>query len=131
MVDEIAKYKCSICNEIYDNVEDANRCESKGIIPIHPIGTIFSMYDKKEMIFAIIEQHPNTYGHHHTYSTWACRDTKSGDNCGGEDFCGLESWDTIFPPNKKIPAYKRMVGTLRIADINPIDYKKEAQENES
>ena len=122
MVNEIKKYKCSICNKVHDDIESANRCESKGIIKLHPIGTVYSMYKEPNMVFAVIKQHPNNNGHHHSYLTWACRDTPTGDNCSGEEFCGFESWTEIYPPNKESPAYTRMLEALENEGIDPIDY---------
>lgn len=122
MVDKITKYKCSICNEIYDDVKNANHCESKGIIELYPIGTVYSMYKEPNMIFAVVKQYPNRYGHHHSYLTYACRDTPVGDNCSGENFCGFDSWTKIYPPNKESPAYTRMIEALKNEEINPIDY---------
>lgn len=123
MVEEIIKYKCEICGMVYDKLVQAVDCESKGIISLHPIGTIFCMYNDITMVFVIIKQYPNKFGHNHSYSTWACRDTKAGDNCGAEDFCGLESWDKIYTPDKTVPAYNRMLEALRAVNIEPIDYK--------
>lgn len=122
MVDEIIKYKCSICGQVYDDIERANDCESKGIINLHQIGTVYNMYKNSDMVFAIIRQFPNSYGHHHGYSTWVCRDLPSRDNCSGEEFCGLDSWTKIYSPNKEAPAYIRILEALKNEGIKPIDY---------
>lgn len=89
MVNEITKYQCNICGEVYDEIESANRCESRGIIKLHPIGTVYNMYKEPDMVFAIIKQLPNTHNHHHSYLTWVCRDTPTGDSCSGGGFVGL------------------------------------------
>ena len=116
----ITQYQCEICKERYEKEPDAIECESKGIPDLISIGTIFSM-GVGDMVFAVIKQLPNQYGHHHGYLTWGCRDTDAGDNAEGEHFCGFESWDKIYPPNKKIPAYKRMIKALQKTKIKPIE----------
>ena len=124
MIEEVIKYKASICNTVYDELVQATDCERKGIIPLHPIGTIYNMYKDPDMVFAVIKQMPNNYKHHHSYLTWACRDTSAGDNCGGDDYCGFDSWDKIYSPDKTTPAYKRMLQALHETKIKPIDYKE-------
>lgn len=128
MVKEITNYKCEICGMQFKSKDDAINCESGGVKKLLPIGTIFGMgYDVgmvyDGMVFAVIVQHPNLYRHHHGYNTWACRDTKAGDNCTEKNYCGMESWDSIFPPDKTIPAYQRMIKALKDANIVPIDYE--------
>ncbi len=114
MVRKIREYVCEICKKSYGLESEANKCESKGIPKLYPIGLIFSMaHPGKKIVFAIIKQQPQNWGHHHSYSTWACRDTPAGDNVGEESYCGVESWDKIHPSNKNIPAYKRMIKALK------------------
>ena len=130
---ELTKYQCEICRKLYDNKNDAIACESKGVPELYPIGMIFMYPNIKdiEIIFAVIKQNFGCYdgGHHHSYLTWACRDRKKknglnySDNVGGEEFCGIDSWSKIIPPNKNIPAYQRMLDALEKAKIKPINYK--------
>jgi len=124
MVNKITKYQCEICNKVYGSEKEASDCEATGQLDLFPIGMVFAMYKDKPMVFAVVKQYPNNYGHHHGYSTWACRDTKYGDNAGSKNYCGLESWDSIYSPNKDIPAYGRMIKALEKAGIKPIDYKE-------
>ena len=127
MVKKRVEYECEICRSAFKNKKDADECEAKGVPKLYPIGMIFS-YGDDEMVFVIIKQHPKNYSHHHSYSTWACRDNGAGDNAKGKDFCGLESWDRIFPPNKKLPAYERMIKALKANKTKPIDYIEESNE---
>jgi len=122
MVKEVIFYECEICGERHKNKDNAIDCENIGIKKLLPIGTIFSMSGYKNIVFAIIVQYPNEHRHHHGYSTWACRDTGMGDNCAGENYCGMESWDKIYPPDKTLPAYQRMIKVLKDANIKPTDY---------
>lgn len=122
MVKKITRYRCEICNEVYEDKKDADNCERKGVTPLYPIGMMFKMYGCNEIVFAIIKQHSNLYLHNHGYSVWACRDGNYRDNCGWGEFCGLDSWTKIYPPNKTIPAYKRMTTALKEAKITPSDY---------
>lgn len=124
MVEEIKYYECEVCRIRYDTLSEAKRCETKKKVELYPIGMIFTM-DDLSMVFAIIKQHPNQLGHHHAYSTWACRDTSVGDNVGSDKYCGIKSWDIIYPPNKKNPAYKRMVKALKKVNIEISDYKRD------
>jgi hypothetical protein len=122
MVKEIINYKCEICGMQFKDKDMAQDCESTGIKELLPVGTIFSM-GYEGIVFAVVVQYPNHYRHHHSYRTWACRDTGAGDNCAGENYCGMESWDMIYPPDKTLPAYQRIVKALKDANITPIDYK--------
>jgi hypothetical protein len=125
MVNKIIIYECQICKKCYTDEKEAEECEQKGVPELYPIGMVFAMDMDNEMVFAVIKQYPKIYPHHHGYSTWACRDTPAGDNAEGEQFCGLKSWDKIYPPNKQIPAYKRMINALKKASINPVDFEAE------
>lgn len=124
-VEKIVKYKCKICGNTFDKKHDATECASKGTKKSLQIGTIFKMYDYENMVFAIIKEHENTRSHYNDYSTWACRDSTVGDNCSGENYCGLYGCDAVYAPNIDIPAYKRMVEALQKAGIEPIDYVEE------
>ena len=120
----IIKYQCEKCGKTYNEKENAENCENGPTPELLAIGTIFTIVSYvDDIVFAIIKQRPKTYGHHHAYSTWACRDTPAGDNVGGEDYCGFESWSVGLPPNKNIPAYDRMVKALKEAKIKPVDFK--------
>jgi hypothetical protein len=121
MVKETINYDCEICGSRYNTKKEADKCESQGLPKLYPIGMVFSM-GHENMVFAIIKQYPKHYGHHHTYSTHACRDTEAGDNEFGK-YCGIDSWSKIYPPNKDIPAYKRMIRILRKHKIKPTNYK--------
>jgi hypothetical protein len=129
---EIIEYQCEICGEKYADRDDAISCESKVIPKVYPIGMMFSMPYIKEIqiVFAVIKQSYKAYGHNHSYLTWACRDggkegdIEYGDNTGGKDYCGLDSWSNIRSPDKNIPAYKRMLIALKKADIESIDYNE-------
>jgi hypothetical protein len=131
MVRDRIIYTCEICGEEWESRSGAEGCERKGVPGLLPIGTIFARKDYKEkIVFAVIKQQEKRYGHHHSYSCWACRDMpeldgtgKTRDNCKGEDYCGLDSWNFVAPPNRKLPAYKRMVRALRKVKITPMDYK--------
>ena len=117
----IKSYECEICSVRHDTLNNAKECEAQGVPILLPIGTIFSQY--KDIIFCVIKQYKK--GHHNTYSTWACRDTSASDNAGGGKYCRSSSWDIISPPNKNIPAYKRMIKALKDAGIKPINYVEE------
>jgi hypothetical protein len=121
MVEIITIYRCEICNDKFKTMKEAKICEAKGIDELLPIGTVYSLPSYDNIVFAVIKQWPKNYGHHHAYSTWACRDTDSGDNAEGEKFCGLASWDRIIAPFR-IPAYERMIEALKKAAIKPIEY---------
>lgn len=127
MVEMVTKFKCEVCGEKYDRESEAAECEAKGLRPLHPIGLVFRLSGYEKIIFAVIKQQYKAYHHHHAYSTWACRDTPVGDNAGGEDFCGVDGWNTPLPPDKRTPAYKRMVAALKKAGIKPIAFQKEPE----
>ena len=128
-VEKVIKYRCKICGNKFNTKDGAARCASKGNRRQFKIGTIFKMYSYDNIIFAIIKQYPdkagNYEGHYTHYSTWACRDSVVGDNCDGENYCGLDGWTKIYAPNKEIPAHKRMVEALEKAGIEPVDYVEE------
>jgi len=120
---EIIQYQCEICGDLFSNKKKAIECESLGIPELYQIGLVFMRSHIHDIIFAIIKQNLGAYSkHYHSYLTWACRDNGYGDNVGGSDFCGLDSWSEITAPNKNIPAYKRMVQALKEANIEPINY---------
>lgn len=122
MVEKIIYYKCTICKCLYSDLYSAEKCEQKGKPELYPIGLIFCLPNYENIIFAVIKQQELFYNHNHSYSTWACRDTPVGDNAGSEEYCGLLGRDKIMSPNKKIPAYKRMIKALKKHNIQPIDY---------
>ena len=122
-MEKIIKYQCEICKTRFTKKQEALDCEKVGVLKLLPIGLVFNYQEDKKIIFAVIKQYPNEYRHHHSYSVWATRDTGMGDNIGGEDYCGHESWSNKYLPNKKLPAYKRMLDALKKADIKPIIYK--------
>ena len=124
MVKEISYFECEICKTKHDNKVDALQCEAKGLPDLYPKGMVFMVDEDNPMIFAVIKQYPKYYPHHHAYSTWACRDTNAGDNAGKECYCGLESWDKIYPPNKELPAYERMIKALKKNKFKVTDYKQ-------
>ena len=118
------KYICEICQQEYDNEKEARNCESKGVPPLLPIGTIYQTPQYKDIVFAIMKCLPRAYGHHHAYSTSACRDNDAGDN-KKDEYCGAESWNHFIPPDTKLPAYRRMVKLLKEWGIVPIKYKSD------
>ncbi len=123
---KIIEYQCELCKKQYDTEKEAEKCEAKGFPELYPIGMMFSLaHPGKNIVFAIIKQQPKVWGHDHSYSTWACRDTPAGDNVGEKCYCGLESWDKIYTPNTKIPAYDRMVKALEKEGIKPVIHKTE------
>lgn len=122
MVKVVKVYICEICKDKFRTMKEAKECEAEGIPKLLPIGLIFALPGNDPMVFAVIKRYPKHYGHHHTYNTWACRDTTAGDNAGGDKYCSHDSWSLRYPPNKKIPSYKRMVKVLKWANIKPLNY---------
>lgn len=124
MVKKEIKYSCEICGDKYNEEKEALKCEKRGVPELLTIGFVFAIYEDRQITFCIAEQEERAYGHHHRYSCWATRERSLGEQLDtlGHNFCGYDSWDLKFPPDKNLPSFKRMIDWLKLNNIEPIIY---------
>jgi hypothetical protein len=80
----ITTYQCKICNESFDTLERAQRCENLGVPKnILPPGTAYEYGLHGDGVLLVIARH-EVVGHSIGYSMWGFRDNGSGDNGPGE-----------------------------------------------
>jgi hypothetical protein len=109
MVKCIQTWECEICGQVYGRLNDAIKCEAKGVQGTKPIKGLVAHYDKDMLVVAI-----EPFVHHHKVH-WKCYYFRDRYDRGDTtDFkCPAQEQDAIIAwasekVNKEMPAFGRI-----------------------
>ncbi|RJX20354.1 MAG: hypothetical protein C4570_03860 [Ammonifex sp.] len=106
-------YQCEICRRIFQEKEEAERCEARGKPQEYPVGMLFAS-GYSDIVFAVARN--NVDGHANFISAWAARDNGYGDNYNKTCTC-LCSGEAMSSPDRSLPAFQRIVSNLTDRNI--------------
>lgn len=89
---------------------------------MYPVGMMFALNWERaaKIVFAVAALEREKKGHGHLIDrAWACRDNGYGDTIADDDYVQGPGRNRIVPPDPSLPAFRRMVDSLREKGIEP------------